>query len=83
MNSAHRANIATTYVWRAKTPPESSVQMCSLSDPLMDINTGGGNMVQQRRGRALLRIAAHPDRHALQEAQHVGAAQTPGHEVLQ
>jgi hypothetical protein len=38
MNSAHRAYIATTYVWRAKTPPESSVQMSPLAALRRDIN---------------------------------------------
>jgi hypothetical protein len=39
MNSAHRAYTATTYVWRAKTPPESSVQMCQLAALRRDIDT--------------------------------------------
>jgi hypothetical protein len=45
MNSAHRAYTATTYVWRAKTPPESGAQMCPLAALRRDINNyclGGG-----------------------------------------
>jgi hypothetical protein len=38
MNSADRAYNATTYVWRAKIPTESSVHKCPLCDPLRDIN---------------------------------------------
>jgi hypothetical protein len=41
MNSTHRAYTASTYRWRAKTPPESRAQMCPLSDPLKDINIFG------------------------------------------
>ena len=52
MNFAHHAYIATTYVWRAKTPPVSSVQMCPLVALRRDIKRDPSRLPSNVKGHA-------------------------------